>query len=111
VQSVQRGESPQSVKFALAGCRAEVDAGQAFADQALEAHAAGELTPADAAAVKLYCTELQGRVADRCVEVLGLDGYSRRGPVGRAYADARVSRIYGGSSEIMKVIVAKGMEL
>ena len=101
----------QATKFALAGCQTEVDAGQALADQALEAHVAGELTPADAATLKLYATELQGRVTDRCVQLLGLAGYSRTSPIGRAFADARVSRIYGGSSEIMKVIVAKAMGL
>jgi alkylation response protein AidB-like acyl-CoA dehydrogenase len=101
----------QATKFALASCRAEVDAGQALADQALHAHADGELTAGQAAAVKLYCTELQGRVAERCLQLLGPAAYARTSPVGRAFADARVSRIYGGSTEIMKVIVAKAMGL
>jgi acyl-CoA dehydrogenase len=113
--AVQRAEnglaSAQSTKFTLASCQAEVDAGQALADQALEAHVLGELTPSDAATLKLYATELQGRVTDRCVQLLGLEAYSRSSPTGRAFADARVSRIYGGSSEIMKVIVAKAMGL
>ena len=62
--------------------------------------------------VKLYCTEMQGRVADRCVQVLGPEAYARGPtPAGRSFADARVTRIYGGSSEIMKVIVAKEMGL
>jgi acyl-CoA dehydrogenase len=103
--------SSQNTKFVLAGCQAEVDAGQALADQALQAHVDRELTPSDAATVKLYATELQGRVTDRCVQLLGVDGYSRATPIGRAFADARVSRIYGGSSEIMKVIVAKAIGL
>jgi acyl-CoA dehydrogenase/long-chain-acyl-CoA dehydrogenase len=103
--------SSQNTKFVLAGCQAEVDAGQAFADQALESHVEGELSPSDAATVKLYATELQGRVTDRCVQLLGPDGYSRSTLIGRAFADARVSRIYGGSSEIMKVIVAKAIGL
>ncbi|MHB8691202.1 MAG: acyl-CoA dehydrogenase family protein [Solirubrobacteraceae bacterium] len=101
----------QLTKFTLASCQTEVDAGQALADQALDAHVAGELTPSDAASLKLYATELQGRVTDRCVQLLGLNGYSRSTPIGRAFADARVSRIYGGSSEIMKVIVAKAIGL
>jgi alkylation response protein AidB-like acyl-CoA dehydrogenase len=105
------GRSTQSQKFTLAACSVEVEAGQAFVDVALEAHDAGELTPADAAALKLYCTELQGRVADRCLQLLGPAAYDRTAPVGRAFADARVSRIYGGSSEIMKVIVAKELGL
>jgi acyl-CoA dehydrogenase len=101
----------QATKFTLAACATEVGAGQAFADRALDAHDAGELDAADAAAVKLYCTELQGTVADRCLQVLGPAAYNRVDPVGRAFADARVSRIYGGSTEIMKVIVAKAMGL
>jgi alkylation response protein AidB-like acyl-CoA dehydrogenase len=103
--------SSQLTKFTLASCQTEVDAGQALADQALDAHVSGELTPSDAATLKLYATELQGRVTDRCVQLLGPNGYSRSTPIGRAFADARVSRIYGGSSEIMKVIVAKAIGL
>jgi alkylation response protein AidB-like acyl-CoA dehydrogenase len=101
----------QHVKFELAACAAEVAAGQALADQALDAHEQGMLSAADAAVVKLFCTELQGRVVDRCVQLIGIDGLVRRAPVGRAFADARVSRIYGGSSEIMKVIIAKSLGL
>jgi alkylation response protein AidB-like acyl-CoA dehydrogenase len=101
----------QHMKFELAACATEVEAGQSLADRALEAHEAGELDPADAALVKLFCTELQGRVVDRCVQLMGISGYARSSPIGRAYADARVSRIYGGSSEIMKVIVSKALGL
>jgi len=101
----------QHTKFELAACATEVHAGQAMTDQALELHDAGELSPGDAAALKLYCTELQGRVVDRCLQIHGADGYRTRSRMGRAYADGRVSRIYGGSSEIMKVIVAKEIGL
>jgi alkylation response protein AidB-like acyl-CoA dehydrogenase len=104
-------DADQHTKFELAVCAAEVRAGQALADEALEAHVAGELTAGDAATVKLFCTELQDRTADRCLQLLGPAAYDRRHPVGRAFADARVSRIYGGSSEIMKVIVAKDLGL
>ena len=107
VVSGRQGPADQHTKFELAACATEVQAGQAMTDQALEAHDAGELSPADAAALKLYCTELQGRVVDRCLQIHGAEGYRVRSPMGRAYADGRVSRIYGGSSEIMKVIVAK----
>jgi acyl-CoA dehydrogenase len=105
------GAVPQHIKFEVAACAVEVDAGQALIDRALDAHEAEELTPADAAAVKLFCTELQGRVTDRCLQLLGAPAYRRTSSVGRAWADARVSRIYGGSSEIMKVIVAKSLGL
>jgi len=104
-------ELGQHGKFELAACAAEVAAGQALVDAAIAAHARGELTPDDAAAAKLFCTELQGRVVDRCLQLHGPEGFTRDARIGRAYADARVSRIYGGSSEIMKVIVAKGLGL
>jgi len=107
----QIGTVGQTVKFELASCRADVEAGQALADAALDRHVTGELTPADAAIVKLFCTELQGRVTERCLRALGPAAYARTSVVGRAFADARVSRIYGGSSEIMKVITAKAMGL
>jgi alkylation response protein AidB-like acyl-CoA dehydrogenase len=60
---------------------------------------------------KLFATELQGRVTDRCMRAVGSRAYARDTLAGRAFADARVSRIYGGSSEIMKVITAKAMGL
>jgi alkylation response protein AidB-like acyl-CoA dehydrogenase len=111
IRQTAEGTVPQHTKFELAACGTEVDAGQALVDRALDAHEAGELLPEDAAAVKLFCTELQGRVTDRCLQVLGASAYRRTSPLGRAWADARVSRIYGGSSEIMKVIVAKSLGL
>jgi len=101
----------QHDKFELAACRTEVQAGQTLVDRAITTHLAGELDPADAALAKLFCTELHGRVADRCLQLLGPAGYARSDRVGRSWTDARVSRIYGGSSEIMKVIVAKSMGL
>lgn len=112
VELVRQGPRPgQHVKFELAACATEVAAGQALVDQALAAHELGELSPADAASVKLFCTELQGRVVDRCVQVLGTAGIVENSLLGRAYADARVSRIFGGSSEIMKVIVSQSLGL
>ncbi|WP_145011600.1 acyl-CoA dehydrogenase family protein [Mycobacterium marseillense] len=101
----------QNTKFELATCRAETDAGQALLDSALCAHEAGTLTPADAAVVKLYCTELQGRVVDRCLQLHGGYGYMLEYPIAKAYVDARVSRIYAGSNEVMKVIIARNMGL
>jgi alkylation response protein AidB-like acyl-CoA dehydrogenase len=101
----------QHAKFELAACATEVQAGQTLVDHALADLEAGELTGADAALTKLYCTELQGRVADRCVQLLGPAGFRRGTELGRAYLDGRVSRIYGGSSEIMKVIVSQSLAL
>lgn len=99
----------QNTKFVLAECATDVAAGQAFLDQALEAHDRGELTPADAAAVKLWMSEMQARVVDKCLQLHGGYGYMNEYPIARLYTDARVTRIYGGTSEVMKSIVAKSM--
>jgi alkylation response protein AidB-like acyl-CoA dehydrogenase len=101
----------QNTKFELAACQAEVDAAQAVADRALEALDAGELTAADAASAKLFCTEVAHRVVDRCLQLHGGYGYINEFPIARLYADNRVNRIYGGTSEVMKMIIAKSMGL
>ena len=101
----------QNTKFELAACQAEVDAAQAVADRALEAHDAGELTAAEAASAKLFCTEVASRVIDRCLQLHGGYGYVNEYPIARLYADNRVNRIYGGTSEVMKSIIAKNMGL
>jgi len=101
----------QNTKFELAAVATEVEAGQALVDRALAEHVAGELSPADAAMVKLFCTELQGRAVDRCLQLFGGYGYMTEYPIARLYADARVSRIYGGTSEVMKTIISRSMGL
>jgi acyl-CoA dehydrogenase len=101
----------QNSKFELAACKAEVDAAEAVADRALEALDAGELTAAEAASAKLFCTEVAHRVIDRCLQLHGGYGYMNEYPIARLYADNRVNRIYGGTSEIMKTIIAKDMGL
>jgi acyl-CoA dehydrogenase len=108
----QGANAGQEVKFTLGQCAAEVAAGQSLIDQALLRHVQGRLSGNDAAIAKLYCTELQGRVVDRCLALSDpstvLRGDSR---LGNAYLDGRVSRIYGGSSEIMKVIIGQSLGL
>lgn len=99
----------QRAKFDLATSATEADAGQALADASLVALEDGSLTIADAAKVKLFCTEMQGRVTDRCLRLLGPGEFAHHGRIGQAYLDARVSRIYGGSSEIMKVLIAQSL--
>ena len=101
----------QNTKFELAACQAEADAAEAVADRALQALDAGELTPAEAASAKLFCTEVAHRVIDRCLQLHGGYGYMNEYPIARLYADNRVNRIYGGTSEIMKLIIAKDMGL
>ncbi|MEP7192125.1 MAG: acyl-CoA dehydrogenase family protein [Actinomycetota bacterium] len=101
----------QNTKFVLAGLSAKVEAGRQLVDRALEELDAGTLTVADAARVKLFTTEVQAEVMDSCLQLHGGYGYMLEYPIARMYADARVSRIYGGSSEIMKVIIAKDLGL
>jgi acyl-CoA dehydrogenase len=92
----------QNTKFELAACATEVHTGQVLIDWAIESHDRGELDATSAAMVKLSATEMQGRVVDRCLHLYGGYGYCIEYPIARHYADARVTRIYGGSSEIMK---------
>jgi alkylation response protein AidB-like acyl-CoA dehydrogenase len=99
----------QNTRFALAQMQTEVEIGQAFIDQSVVALNAGELTGEDAAMAKWWCTELQGRVLDGCVQLHGGYGYMREQPVARAYLDARVTRIYGGATEIMKEIIGRSL--
>ncbi|MEV5551876.1 acyl-CoA dehydrogenase family protein [Streptomyces sp. NPDC052309] len=99
----------QNTKFVLAECATEVEAAQLMADRALELHDDGELTVADAAKAKLFCTEVAGRVIDKCLQLHGGYGYVTEYPIARLYADTRVSRIYGGTSEVMKTIIAKSL--
>ncbi|MDV7173719.1 acyl-CoA dehydrogenase family protein [Gordonia amicalis] len=101
----------QNTKFVLAECSAEVEAIRAIVDRALELHNAGELTVPDAARAKLFATETAGRVIDKCLQLHGGYGYVLEYPIARLYADTRVSRIYGGTSEVMKTIIAKDLGL
>jgi acyl-CoA dehydrogenase len=101
----------QNTKFELAAMAAELEAAQAMLDAAITAHVTGELSAVDAAKVKLFCTEAQGRAVDRCLQLHGGYGYILEYPIARLYADARVSRIYGGTSEVMKTIISKSMGL
>jgi len=101
----------QNTKFELAACLTEVEAAQALLDRAIGELVAGTLTPDNAAIVKLFTTEMQARVVDRCLQVFGGYGYITEYPIARLYADARVTRIYGGTSEVMKVIISKSMGL
>jgi acyl-CoA dehydrogenase len=80
-------------------------------DRAIIELVAGQLSGADAAKVKLFCTEMQGRVVDRCLQLFGGYGYMMEYPIARLYTDARVARIYAGTSEVMKVIIAKSLGL
>jgi alkylation response protein AidB-like acyl-CoA dehydrogenase len=101
----------QSSRFTLAELRGEVDIARAYIDRCAQALDEGELTAEDAASAKWWCTDLQGRVADRCLQLFGGYGYMTEYPIARAFADARVTRIYGGANEIMKEIVGRSLGL
>lgn len=101
----------QTVRHRLAELVTEVDVAQHYLDRCVLAHNNGELTGEDAAKAKWWCTELQGRVLDACVQLHGGYGYMTEYPVARAWADARVSRIYAGATEIMKEIIGKSLRL
>jgi acyl-CoA dehydrogenase len=101
----------QNTKFELAAVAAEIEAAQALLDRAVNEHVRGDLSVADAARTKLFCTETQARAVDRCLQLFGGYGYVLEYPLARLYADARVSRIYGGTSEVMKLIISKDLGL
>jgi alkylation response protein AidB-like acyl-CoA dehydrogenase len=99
----------QANRFAFGEMRSSLDAARAYVDRCIEAHVAGELTPAEAASVKLFATELQCQVVDRCLQLHGGYGYMEEYPIARLWRDSRVQRIHGGTSEIMKDIIGRSM--
>lgn len=101
----------QNSRFRLAEMATEIDIAQTFTDRCIEALNEGELTTTDAAKAKWWCTELQGRVLDACLQLHGGYGYMLEYPIARAFADARVTRIYGGTTEIMKEVIGRSLGL
>ena len=101
----------QNTKFELAAVSTEIEAAQCMLDRAVADHVEGILSGPDAARTKLFCTEMQARVIDRCLQLFGGYGYMMEYPIARLYTDARVARIYAGTSEVMKMIVAKSLGL
>jgi acyl-CoA dehydrogenase len=101
----------QSTRFKMADMRTEMDVAHAFIDRCVMVHNDGGLTAEDAAKAKLFATELEDRVTDQCVQLHGGNGYMDEYPISRMYTSARVSRIYAGSSEIMREIIARSLGL
>jgi acyl-CoA dehydrogenase len=95
----------------MAGMRANLDAIQLFVDHCVMEHNAGHLTAEIAAEAKLLTSELENRVMDECVQLHGGAGYMDEYRISRMYADARISRIYAGTSEIMKEIIGRSLGL
>jgi acyl-CoA dehydrogenase len=101
----------QNSRFTLADSRTQIDLCQAFVDHCVAEHVDGRLSPELAAEVKLAASEIEGRVIDACVQLHGGAGYMEEYEICRLYANARVSRIYAGSSEIMREIIGRSMGL
>lgn len=99
----------QNTQFVLAEIATELDVARTFLDDCIAAHLDGELTAPRAAKLKWWTTDLQVRTADRCLQLFGGYGYMREYPVARAFVDARIQTIYGGTTEIMKTIIAKDL--
>ncbi|MDI9974234.1 acyl-CoA dehydrogenase family protein [Rhodococcus sp. NM-2] len=103
--------SYQNTRFVLASIKTEVEVMQAFVDSCVTELVAGTLTPERAAMAKLAASELQGTATDRCLQLFGGYGYMTEYPIARAYVDARIGRIYGGTSEVMREIIGRSMGL
>ena len=99
----------QNTRFKLAELKAQVAVNRAFTTQCTNEYDQGELTAVNASIAKLTTTELQGKVADECLQLFGGYGYMQEYPISRDFVDARIQRIYGGTSEIMKEIIARDM--
>jgi alkylation response protein AidB-like acyl-CoA dehydrogenase len=99
----------QNTRYSLADIKADLSVGWAFFDQSLERHVRGELSAVDASIAKLWCTEMHGRTVDRCLQFFGGYGFMREYEICRLYADARVQRIYGGTSEIMRELISRSL--
>ena len=117
-QSMQGEEQHKTLKLlvatnqaALAQLQTEVQIAQVFVERCCELLLAGDLDDSAASMAKYWCTDLQCKVMDECVQLHGGYGYMWEMPITRAYADARVQRIYGGTNEIMKEVIARRMGL
>ncbi|MBP2368865.1 acyl-CoA dehydrogenase family protein [Pseudonocardia parietis] len=101
----------QNSKFVLAELDTEIDIAEHYVDDCVRALNAGELTAVDASKAKYWCTELQGKTVDRCLQLHGGYGYMSEYPISKAFADARITRIYGGTTEIMKEVIGRSLGL
>ena len=99
----------QNTRFRLADVKTEVTIGRAFVEQCLEKHMNGGLDPTTAAMAKLWTTEMENRVLDICLQLHGGYGYMWEYPIARAWADARIARIYGGTNEIMRELIGRSL--
>ena len=99
----------QNTQFKLAELKTEATIGRVFYNNCVERHVAGGLDPVTASMAKYWLSDLQGKVVDECLQLHGGYGYMNEYPIARMYRDARVQRIYGGTNEIMKLLIARGL--
>lgn len=99
----------QNTRFELADVKTEIELNRALVEKCIDKYADGNLTTEEASMVKLAGSEMQGQVVDRCLQLFGGYGYMKEYPIARAYVDARVQRIYGGTSEVMKELIARSL--
>jgi acyl-CoA dehydrogenase len=99
----------QNTQFKLAELKTEATIGKVFHDDCVTRHIAGGLDPATASMAKYWLSDLQGKVVDECLQLFGGYGYMNEYPIARMWRDARVQRIYGGTNEIMKLLIARGL--
>ena len=101
----------QNTQFELAECKTEVTVARVFVDHCIERHIVGQLDTVTASMAKAHTTDLLGKVADRCLQLFGGYGFMDEYPISRIFRDARVMRIYAGTNEIMKEVIARSMGL
>ena len=100
----------QNTQFTLAECKTEATAAKVFLDHCIERHIRGELDTVTASMIKYWSTDVQAKVIDRCLQMFGGYGYMDEYPISRMYRDARVLRIYAGTNEIMKLLIARSLQ-
>jgi acyl-CoA dehydrogenase len=99
----------QNTQFELAECKTEATIAKVFLDHCVERHLAGALDTTTASMAKYWLTDLQNKIVDRCLQLFGGYGYMDEYPISRMYRDARVQRIYAGTNEIMKLLIARSL--
>src|SRR6516225_8998397 len=99
----------QNTQFVLAECKSEATVARVFLDHCIERHVKGELDTVTASMAKYWHTDLTGKIIDRCLQLFGGYGYMDEYPISRMYRDARVMRIYAGTNEVMKLLIARSL--
>jgi acyl-CoA dehydrogenase len=99
----------QNTQFGLAECKSEATIARVFHDHCIERYLSGTLDTVTASMAKYWITDLQGKLIDRCLQFFGGYGYMEEFPISRMYRDARVMRIYAGTNEIMKLLIARSL--